>query len=1163
MVNIGTEERPSTLPAENGQGAFEDFLMHLAIAFVNILPENIDQEINRALAMTGMFTGVDRAYVMTYDFCDRTVANTHEWCAEGIEPMIHELQCVPMEGLEECWLDVHLRGDIVHVPSVKDLPASGALRQLLEPQGISTLVAVPMTYRDTCLGFVGFDAVRHHLDWSTEQLTLVRMLGELFTNAEMSRRRTQAIHEQQTKHKRMSLLLQKAVDATGVAVWELERNAKTVNMISGWDRMVGLAWDGREIGLDEFCSRVHPEDIPSVEAVVSGLEGDHTSSKKLEFRLRGKRGEWRYLSAWWVEEPSGSRDQVKLYGGTMDVSDTHLRTESQILLNRISSRFVDLESHDDAIAASMPEIAQFCLAANAELIPIGALLQMPCDMESELPAGIRASLARRWNPADSSIGMLYHLSSGDSIVTGKDGSIQSLRADANEEIQFAQGSILWVPLMVGGETKAVIAVTNPDLGPHTSQPHLDFLHSCAEVIAGALGRAEAERILLENGKRKQVILNSLKEVIFLTDPKGRVTFINQAGADFCGQSAASVIGRPVSESLASLIPKCLGFFPTTFEGFGDTEESMICFTERGMQTRTLQLARRLLMDDTGTITGMLGMITDITEQQAWESTLISQKIQAESSSKEKSLYISKLSHELRTPMHGVLGMLELMIKSGNLDTANHELAKAARASGNDLTRLFDDILQIAKMECGVVKIDAKEIEIRKMMHETLRPFHEDCQALGIDLDLYISNDVHEIVLVDDLRLRQIINNIVSNAIKYTDSGFVKISIRPVENPSDMPADGTKRIGFTVEDSGIGIAEEDMGLLFTPFFTINSNRSREVEGSGLGLPITRELVKLLNGEISVDSVIGKGTRVTVILPLSASEHPSVAGDNHTLAGKAFDELKGLRVLIAEDNVINRMILTEHLGAMGCIVTSAGNGMEAVRASAEQSFDFVIMDLSMPVMHGYEAAKQIMARARTANGGPIIIGCTADASESAASRCLEAGMRSVIVKPFTRSELALAIKSIMTGDNHHFRQPAEADPFSHSEQIPPAFNESVFESLEASISSDQNILAGIIDLFHQDSLRKIQDLLAAMKEGDAARCSATAHSLKGGAASVGADELAHYSSLIEEASVMHGGKPGVGMVLPDGLREKLLSAHADYFRLVNNRRNAIDAPQHTAS
>jgi CheY-like chemotaxis protein/HPt (histidine-containing phosphotransfer) domain-containing protein len=343
----------------------------------------------------------------------------------------------------------------------------------------------------------------------------------------------------------------------------------------------------------------------------------------------------------------------------------------------------------------------------------------------------------------------------------------------------------------------------------------------------------------------------------------------------------------------------------------------------------------------------------------------------------------------------------------------------------------------------------------------------------------------------------------------------------------------------------------MEMLFTPFVKISSHRSRSVAGSGLGLSITHGLVKLLNGEISIDSEIGKGTAVKVLLPLSQESDNPALGEDTYAANQFSKELKDLRILVAEDNEINRLLVSAHLSSMGCLVTNVRNGMEAVSACAERTFDAVIMDLSMPVMHGFEAAKQILSNASADLVAPVIIGCTADASEHAASRCLEVGMRSVIVKPFTRDELALAIKShAIASSRRTARRAGNASSFDE-EAIKPAFNEAVVKSLEANISGDQNILKGILAIFREDSLRKIRDIVAAIEAGDTARCSATAHSLKGSAASVGADRLSHYSAIIEDVCLSRAGSPISGGILPVGIEDKLLSSRADYFEVVDKR------------
>lgn len=1146
MFGIEKATLSPAAPPVAEQDSFGDFLMHLAITFVNILPENIDEEINRALAMTGKFTGVDRAYVMDYIFSDKMVVNTHEWCAEGIEPMIHELQSVPMEGLEEEWLDVHLRGEIVHVPSVRELPAFGALRQLLEPQGISTLVAVPMTYRGQCLGFVGFDAVGHHVEWTSEQLTLVRMLAELFTNAEMSRRRTQALRDEQFKHERMRLLLQKAVDATGIAVWELERNGTRINMVSGWNRLLGVGWDGREIEVGEFKARVHEEDLERVEAIVAGYGGDSPDSNSLEYRLRGEGGDWRHLRAWWVEDPAGSENQIRMYGGTMDVSATHLRSEAQLLLNRISSRFVDLESHEQALARSMPEIADFCLATSAELIlnddiPEGFPGRWPASHSEH-----RGHLERIWEHILRQKEIKRQLIAGISVVTGANGTAEPLRLPGTEGGLLGADTIIWMPLRVGGALKAVIAVMNPGFGKQPSLLHVDFLGSCAEVVAGALGRAQAEWTLLDNVQRKQVILNSLKQVIFLTDPMGRITFINQAGSAFCGEPASSIIGRPVTETLSPVNRASLSFFTPPF----GTEESLVCSTVGPSQNRTLQLARIHFTDNGGTASGVLGIITDITEQRAWESHLISQKIQAESSSKDKTRYISNLSHELRTPMHGVLGMLELMVKSGKLDSANNDLAASAQRSGRDLLRLFEDLLEIAKLESGAVQIHPGEIDLRKLLDDMLFPFHKESTRRGIAFHLVISDDMPEKIIVDDLRLRQIIGNLVSNAIKYTDSGSVRITL---DLAGDKGAGTGKQMRLAVEDTGIGIDGRDIDQLFTPFVKINSFRNRSVEGSGLGLSITHELVNLLQGEISIHSELGKGTSANVLLPLALPACQGSSPEETRAADQCFGVLRGLNVLVAEDNVINRLLASEHLSSIGCRVTTVENGMEAVRECRNRAFAFVIMDLSMPVMNGFEAAKKIIADSPVSQAYPVIIGCTADSSEHAASRCLEAGMCAVILKPFTRDELARTMKSFVSGA-HGSRQPkASMENPANMNSTPLVCNESVFSSLESSLTGNSMALDDILDLFRDDSLHKIEEILASIASGDFARSSGIAHSLKGSSSFLGAERLTALCASLEEASgALLKGASG-DTVLPVGIRENLLIERASFFDFIDEMRN----------
>jgi CheY-like chemotaxis protein len=320
--------------------------------------------------------------------------------------------------------------------------------------------------------------------------------------------------------------------------------------------------------------------------------------------------------------------------------------------------------------------------------------------------------------------------------------------------------------------------------------------------------------------------------------------------------------------------------------------------------------------------------------------------------------------------------------------------------------------------------------------------------------------------------------------------------------------------ISVEDTGIGIEGRDISLLFTPFVKINSSRNRFVEGSGLGLPITQELVNLFHGEISIHSEIGKGTSVIVLLPLTLPAYQEPLSMVSRPADECYVGLRRLSVLVAEDNVINRMLASEHLTSIGCHVTAVENGLEAVRECGGRSFAFVLMDLSMPIMNGFESAKMIIADSCAGHPAPVIIGCTADSSEHAVTRCLEAGMHSVILKPFTRDELARMMESFVPKTHLSSKQQTPIEIPTIKDSRPPVFNEAVFTSLESSLSGNITALDKILLLFREDSLRKIEDIQAAMAAGNLELTSRTAHSLKGGASSLGAERLSALCAFLED-------------------------------------------------
>jgi two-component system sensor histidine kinase EvgS len=1099
--------------------SFEHFLIHLAISFVNTSPDRIDDEINRALGMTGMFTGVDRAYVMKYDFEKRVVNNTHEWCADGVEPMISELQGVPMDGIEDEWLNIHLRGETVHVPDVAVLPADTPLRRILEPQGIITLFAVPMIFGGQCLGFVGFYAVKHRIEWSPERITLIRMLAEIFTSVEMDRRRIQEVQAERAKIQSMALLLKSAVEATGTAVWEYPSGGTKAFMASGWNRLLGTDWDGRWIDLAEFQSMVHPNDLGAIDRAIDPGKQSVDEHRTVEFRIRNRRNKWLVLRSWWVAQPIDEPPFLMLLGGTMDVSESARIARKQQLLREISARFIDFESYQRAMESALSEISDYCDGAAAGLFLTDGI---EADfVSSSIPNEVMTDpkLFAEWNsrfvPGSDLHGCL---AAGKSFFLA-DALAEGHRADPEDDVPR---SLYFTPVFIAGILEGAIAIAYREPVHVPSPDHVEFLSSCVEILSGVLGRLRAEERLREDAENQRFILDSLDEIILLMDPGGRITFVNETACGFFGLPTAAIMGQSLSEWLKPEHPHVFAALVEADPKEKEKRNIVMRIVSRFGEQRMVSFKSRQLRNAQGKVTGILGTMSDITERYNMEAGLISKKIQAEASSDAKTLFISNFSHELRTPMHGVLGILELMIRSGRLDSKNRVLAESAHRSGLGLLRLFDDVLDIAKLERGVVELHPSVVEVRKMIEQIVTISEPDRLARNLTLDLEFTPDVPSSIVVDELRLKQIVGNLLSNAIKFTREGGLRLQLG-----TTVSSAGETLLRLDVEDTGIGIPEQQIQHLFTPFVRLHEDPSDSyMRGTGLGLPITRELVQIMGGRISITSEMGMGTRVSVLLPLvlpeAMGENPS--GTVEMADGEA--RFSGLNVLVAEDNEINRILACEHLEALGCRVRAVENGLEAYKECRGQDYDAILMDCAMPVMDGYEASKKIMADEKRKRP-TAIIGCTANASQGTMTKCLASGMCSVLVKPYTREQLAAALQAL--------RLPAV--PINHPDQVSnpiklslcgiPVVDRAVAGGLAGQLRDSMGVLAEIMTVFRDDSLRQIGEMNGLVRSGDWRKCGRIAHSLKGAASSIGAARLAALCGAIEQvcAQLEESGTSGV--------------------------------------
>ena len=519
-----------------------------------------------------------------------------------------------------------------------------------------------------------------------------------------------------------------------------------------------------------------------------------------------------------------------------------------------------------------------------------------------------------------------------------------------------------------------------------------------------------------------------------------------------------------------------------------------------------------LFEESGELTRELLTILDITERIERENELNEARKAAEQASIAKSSFLAVMSHEIRTPLNAVLGAFAL-IESKDLNPTARKFLDVGKKGAESLLLIVNDILDFSKIEAGKLHLEPALFNVQKTIDDVLQVLEPRALEKRILLTGNVDPDLPEFLIGDASRIRQILLNLCSNAVRFTSKGSVKISLT-----NTWSGDGLTRIRFRVSDTGIGVPIEDQKYLFEEFWGTNATTKGNIGGTGLGLPISKQLVEMMGGSIGFESVPDYGSVFWFELPLEVADQEVIGLEKNRSESlrksRPYGDLTGLqgRVLLAEDNPANQLIGQTILERMGLQVGIAANGHEVIESLRSVPYDLVLMDINMPEMNGIEATSAIRQLPESLASIPIIA-MTALAMPGDREKFLSQGMDGYVSKPISREELYDCLSTVLNGDDLPNTKTSKTGNIEKTSADTPIIDITILDALRRDVGAE--LLPQIVDAFLSELSGHVLTITAASRSGDCKLIAAEAHPLKSSSAYFGAMALKELASQLEQA------------------------------------------------
>ncbi len=968
------------------QNKLQSLIMKTVKTYLGDLHDDPTRAIHESLEEIGRFTESDRVYIFEYDFVHQLTSNTYEWCNEGIVAQINNLQLIPFEIARE-WIEQHANGLSVHIPDVSSLPADTVLKNGLEAQGIQSCLTVPIMQGNKCLGFVGLDAVKKKHFFTSQEQNLLSVFAETLVNMQQRQSYHKQIKESERKYREIT-------ENVADLIWTADINFNLTYCSPSIEKIFGYLPE--EFISGSLNNQYSDETIEKYRSIVREFKSklkDGTLSSQDIWQLEGqafkKNGQVFWFNS--LIKPSWNTEYIitGVLGITRDITN-----EKRALL--------ELQESEERLQKIVNSPTHYLLRTDL------------------------TGMHTYWNKTfEKEFGWLYKnkgLEKGDSLT-----SICDYHHKRTQEVVMA-------------------CITNP----------------------GTVHQIELDKPAKDGG-----IKTTIWEFVCLTDTKGKPSEIQCMGIDITEKKLAEEQVRKLSRAveqipLTVVITNLEGNIeyanPYTFQTTGYTQKELLGKNPKVLKSgeTSIEEYQHLwgnithgkewkgifhnrkkdgtlyweqatigpILNEDGEITHYIAIKEDITERKRIQDelkdlnlhleekikertidienvnlSLLSANEEAQKANKAKIDFLSKMSHELRTPMNSILGFGQLLQMS-ELTTVQEKGVQHILDSGKHLLNLINEVLDISRIESGRISISVEPIEVYDVIHEITDSLLFSANQKGISINSQLNNTIPIYVSADRQRLKQVLINLANNAIKYNNEGGevnIVVDTKPTNDEGYTP------IRISVIDNGWGIEEKDLERIFIPFERIGAEKSN-VEGTGLGLAVVKQLIDLMGGKVGVKSKPGEGSIFWIELQQCENHLDSIQKEA-SLNQHAETYNQTGTVLYIEDNLPNIELVQEIIETkrkqINLMIHMEGNGvMEKV---IETNPSLILLDLNLPDKHGKDILMELKANEKTKYIPVIVI--SADAMPDQINQLKDIGAKNYLTKPIEIKSFLEAIDEVI--------------------------------------------------------------------------------------------------------------------------------------------------------